>query len=82
MRKYVKYTLTQRKMSVKSYSTAQHSTSYLFVFSDRKNLTLTDRKINCRHAGEYLSLKFCMAIFCVQKYFRRRKIHDAEIHAE
>ena len=85
MRKYVKYTLTQRKMSVKlhstaqhstaQHSTAQHSTNYLFVFSDRKYLTLTDKKINCRHAGGIFIPQILRGDFLRSKIFRRRKIH-------
>lgn len=50
----------------KMFAIAQHSTNYLFVFSDR-NLTLIDRKTNYRHAvgispqilhGDFLRSKF------------------------
>lgn len=65
--------LTNLQCRVKSHSTAQHSTSYLFVFSDR-NFTLIDKNKNIVMQGD-LVLKFCMAIFCVQNFSRRRKFH-------
>ena len=57
MTKYVKCTLTQEKLRVKSHSTAQHSTaltSFLSFFSKTYQLTapLLNIGINNRHAGE------------------------------
>ena len=74
MTKYVKHALTQRKMSVKSHSTAQHSTALTSFFSFfRKTLTLTDRKINCRHAGGIFIPQILHGDFLRSKIFQKEE---------
>ena len=67
--------LTTTKKSVKSHSTAQHSTALTSFFSFfRKNLTLTDKNINYRHAGGIFIPKILHGDFLRSKNFQKEEI--------